>query len=202
MCLPVQLLAHPQPDFREAKRVLREDNLAYMNSYHASSQIGINPRVFARITGTVLIVQGQKRFPLPDRASKSNIGLQLRFPKTSEEVMDYTRCDERQWMFSQKTVDLVQEYMLKFPKVFELMNQHRAQSDFLFESELEDGGGEDGNTEEDTAKPLVKITRWMKEQPHNKALRRSVGSASLNRPAIQCIVDAVEKNKVCVFNIS
>lgn len=114
--------------------------------------------------------------------------------------MDYTRCDGKVWLYSQKTVDLVQEYVLKFPKIFEALNhQGRDQGDYLFESDLAaDPQNADGDEAEDhSAKPLTQITRWLKEQPHTKALRRSVGSESLNHKTIQCVVEAVEKNKVC-----
>lgn len=42
-----------------------------------------------------------------------------------------------QWLYSQKAVNLVHEYSMKFPKLFQLMNQQtNAQTDPLFESEL------------------------------------------------------------------
>lgn len=109
--------------------------------------------------------------------------------------MDYTRCEGRNWLYSQKTVDLVQQYVLKFPKVFELLNK-QGKTDFIFESDLGECSADDGNSEENSKKPLTRITNWLKDLPHNKALRRSVGSASLNRSAIEKLVEALEKNKV------
>lgn len=108
--------------------------------------------------------------------------------------MDYTRCEDKLWLYSQKTVDLVQEYALKFPKVFEMLNQQsKNASGFLFESDLAESIADE--TEEPNAKPLAQITRWLKEQPHNKALRRNAGSKTLDRRTIECVVEAVEKNK-------
>lgn len=42
-----------------------------------------------------------------------------------------------QWLYSQAAIDVVQEYALKFPKLFQLMNkQSNALNDPIFESEL------------------------------------------------------------------
>lgn len=81
-CHSVSILAHPEPNFSDAKNQHYVDYGTYINSYGACTQIGVANRIFAKITGTVLIVPGQRRFPLADRTSKSNVGLQLKFPKT------------------------------------------------------------------------------------------------------------------------
>lgn len=75
------MLAHPQPNFSDAKSNYYNEGNAYMNSYNAASQIGMNNRLFSKITGTVLIVPGQRRFPISEKTSKVNVGLQLKFPK-------------------------------------------------------------------------------------------------------------------------
>lgn len=77
----VSLTAYSQPDFTKAKEIQRAENQTYTNSYIASSTIGLNPKVFTRITGTMLVIAGVKRFPVSDNAQKVNIGLQLKFPK-------------------------------------------------------------------------------------------------------------------------
>lgn len=77
----VQTVSYPQPDFTKAKRVYQHESLEYANSYTASATIGINYRVFNRITGVVLVVAGEKRFPISDNDKKVNIGLQLKYPK-------------------------------------------------------------------------------------------------------------------------
>lgn len=55
----------------------------------------------------------------------------------NEEVPGYTKSMNNQWLYSQKAVNLVHEYSMKFPKLVELMNQQtNTQTDPLFESEL------------------------------------------------------------------
>lgn len=41
-----------------------------------------------------------------------------------------------QWLYSQKAVDVVQSYAMKFPRLFELLT---SKADFVFESELNAG---------------------------------------------------------------
>lgn len=83
-------MAHPQPDFSHAIQVHYNDGQVYTNSYNASSTIGLNVKIFNRITGTILLVTGEKRFPLSDSANKTNVGLQLKFPKQVNFTYNHT----------------------------------------------------------------------------------------------------------------
>lgn len=49
-----------------------------MNSYTASSAIGLNGHMFNRITGIVFVYFGEKRYPISDSDKKVNVGLQLK----------------------------------------------------------------------------------------------------------------------------
>lgn len=66
------------------------------------------------------------------------IFLLLKNEMQNEEVPGYTKSvNNNQWLYSQKTVNLVHEYSMKFPKLFQLMNQQtNTQTNPLFESEL------------------------------------------------------------------
>lgn len=144
-------------------------------------------KLFNRITGTLLIYTGEKRFPISDNANKLNVGLQLKFPKNNEEVVDYTRhssYQQNQWQYSQKAIDLVNAYWTRFPKLFELLNSRSHQNDMLFESELNEGRAE---TDESLLREIIK---WLKEQPHQNAARRNCGTEALDRDSIAAIVNA------------
>lgn len=52
-----------------------------MSPFTASSSIGMNVRLFNRITSVVLIVAGEKRFPISDNDKKTNVGLNLKHLK-------------------------------------------------------------------------------------------------------------------------
>lgn len=133
-------MAHPQPDFSSAKSKHREETLSYMNSFTASSTVGLSTKLFNRITSAVLVVVGEKRFPISESDKKINIGLNLKHLKQNEEVPGYTKSANNQWLYSQNAINLVHSYYQKFPKLFELMNsQSNGMNSFIFESELNEG---------------------------------------------------------------
>ena len=72
---------HPKPDFTEARQIEMDSMQQYEGSYSAASSLSISSSVFSVITGSFLVVLGDKRFPLADNTPKVNIGLQLKFPK-------------------------------------------------------------------------------------------------------------------------
>jgi len=63
--------------------------MRYENSFRAAKQLAVSGHVLSRLTGTVYIMRGAKE-QQADSASKSNIGLNLKFNKRSEEVCGYT----------------------------------------------------------------------------------------------------------------
>lgn len=74
-------MKYPQPDFTRARQMHKAESQSYMNSYTASSTIGLSARLFNRITSCVLIVAGEKRFPVSDSDKKTNVGLNLKHLK-------------------------------------------------------------------------------------------------------------------------
>lgn len=144
---------------------------SYMNTYQAASKLSISENVFNRITGTVLVVAGMKR-QVAEGQSKMNIGLQLKFAKQNEELAGYTK-KERVWLYSEKVVELVQEYYCKFPRVFEVMESRtsRGNNDIYFESDF----FESTETEDN----LHNLMKWLNQLPHQKADRRTIGNVFL-----------------------
>jgi hypothetical protein len=45
-----------------------------------------------------------------DRSGKMNLGLSVKFEGRAQKVVDYSRKIDRNWEFSQITVDLIREY--------------------------------------------------------------------------------------------
>lgn len=77
---------YSEPDLSAAKRIQEENSTNFINSYTASISIGLHSSVFSLITGSFIIVRGERRFPLPDNTPKANIGLQLKFPKKVRDI--------------------------------------------------------------------------------------------------------------------
>lgn len=177
----VCLTVHEEPTFKNLwqKHMVTKDS--YMNSYQASTKLNISENVLNRITGTVLVIAGLKR-QISEGQSKMNIGLQMKFAKQNEELAGYTK-KERLWLYSEKVLNLVQEYYCKFPRIFEVMENRtsRGNNDIYFESDFfETTDGEDN---------LHSLMKWLNQLPHMKAERRTIGSEAIEKE----IVDEISK---------
>lgn len=177
----VQLLVSPEPDLSEARQVHASSNDRFMSGYEAASQLGISPSVFNLLTGTCLVVNGEKRFPLPDNTPKTNIGLQLKFPRRNEETVGYTKKINNQYVYSRKAVDLVELYYQQWPKLFETIASHN--HDTYFESTLFPG----------KVGQLQQVAAWLRKQDHVKATRVTCGTRTLNEDTLKAITEAVNR---------
>ena len=107
-----------------------------ITGYRAAQRCGVSGHVVARITGTIFVVRGARE-QQSDSASKSNIGLNLKFSKRQEEVCGYTkRTDDGQWLYSMSCVQLILEYQQQFPEVFEFICGNQSSSDMFHELDM------------------------------------------------------------------
>lgn len=174
----------PEPDFSEAKQIQARSFNRYESVFNACLSLGISTNVFSVITGSFLVVLGEKRFPLPDGTPKVNIGLQLKFPKKNEEVVGYTKKQGNQFLYSKQAIELVELYCQTWPRIFEFLSGS-SMHDLAFETELFEESGR-----------LDQICKWLKQQPHANAERRTCGTAALEPDTLRAIVVAVNEVKV------
>ena len=57
-----------------------------------------------------------------------NIGLNLKFEAKGQKVLGYSRKGDAGWEYSQKAVDLIQEYREKFPEVAQALTRKGGES--------------------------------------------------------------------------
>ncbi|CRK97630.1 CLUMA_CG011016, isoform A [Clunio marinus] len=187
--IKVMLTVPQEPDFEKVHKIHQTTQNSYMEAYEVASVLGINDNVFNRLTGTVLVVPGSRRQISNDATSKLNIGLQFKFPKTNEAVAGYTM-KTRIWLYSNKILNIMQEYYCKYPMVFERMSRSTGnKNDLFFESDFFDTALEDN----DNNNTLQSLLKWLAELPHQKAERRDAGSESIEKEVIEAIKDAVCK---------
>jgi 5'-3' exoribonuclease 1 len=53
---------------------------------------------------------------------KHNLGLSMKFEAKSLKVVDYSRKEGRHWEFSDKAIQLLQEYQTAFPDIFNCLD--------------------------------------------------------------------------------
>ena len=79
----------------------------YTPSYAVSRMLNLNPLVLSKLTSS---------FFVNSSSLKLNLGLNLKFEGKKLKVLGYSRRTESGWEYSQKAIDLIQQYMIKFPE--------------------------------------------------------------------------------------
>lgn len=96
-----------EPEFGKERVKEAERYCPYMPSYAVARSLRLNPLVLAKITSSFTVdVEGQR----------VNLGLNLKFEARKQKVLGYSRRGESGWEFSQKAVELIQQYMINFPE--------------------------------------------------------------------------------------
>ena len=182
-------------DLTPAVAAASSSMMRYENSFRAAKQLAVSGHVLSRLTGTVYIMRGAKE-QQADSASKSNIGLNLKFNKRSEEVCGYTRNSGGggggggQWQYSQACVAVLMEYQTRFPEVFEFIASSNNSSNDMFH-ETDVFRGPDGP---ERAKDLVV---WLENLPCHTAPRQPFGTETLEEAAIKKIEESADALKGC-----
>lgn len=106
-----------EPDFARQFIQQAERSTPYTASYRVARQLGLNPLVLSKITSGFQVLVGDSRV---------NLGLNLKFEAKKLKVLGYSRKNEGGWEFSKKAIELLQEYMTKFPQFFQgiMKNPH------------------------------------------------------------------------------
>ncbi len=113
----VEVFPQLEPDLSEvkdrAKEIVHEK---YMPNYVLAQRLGISGHLLSRITGTIFIK------PANSDQRKINIGLNLKFNAKNEEIPGYSIKRDDTWLFSDKIFKLMEEYLTKFPFLFEKLS--------------------------------------------------------------------------------
>ena len=79
----------------------------YTPSFTVAKMLQLNPLVLSKITSSFQVVLDDNRV---------NLGLNLKFEAKKLKVLGYSRRGPTGWEFSQKAIELVQQYMIRFPE--------------------------------------------------------------------------------------
>lgn len=130
----VCLTVHPEPDFSVARERQETSLVNYQNSYETGRLVGISNSLLSRITGSIMVIPGDKGCPNGENGRMINIGLQLKFPKKNEEIVGYTKRTNNQFLYSKKVVLIVSEYYMRCQKLFNFLKNNNTRD--IFESEI------------------------------------------------------------------
>ncbi|XP_072940485.1 5'-3' exoribonuclease 1 [Epargyreus clarus] len=159
---------------------------SYKSANHAAASCGISAQMLSRITGTILVIMGERNDLPVETQSKINLGLNLKFNKKNQEVSGYSRrCPvSGAWQYSARCVALVRNYAETFPELFDRL-AHTMGRDVFFESDLWPGQLGEGKPQE--------VQQWLKAQPHATAARRPCGSEALEPEEMRALRDSLRR---------
>ncbi|XP_012226430.1 5'-3' exoribonuclease 1 [Linepithema humile] len=165
-----------EPTFEVVKQAFAHQKIRYMHGSIAAQRLGISSHLLSRITGTIYVIQASK-----EEVAKYNIGLNLKFNKKNEEMPGYTRKDNSQWLYSTKAVELIRNYMVKYPDLFERLAQN-VTNDIFQEEELFKPG----------SNALKDIVAWLKVELQGIE-SRACGMDVVEAELVKTIEQEVEK---------
>lgn len=108
---------------------------------------------------------------------------------------DYVQQSGTQFTYSQSAIDLVQKYMDKFPRVFELLNA--SESNTIPVCDL---GNTNNKDNQSGIEYLKKIRDWLQSLPQSKARRTSVETLQLSSHATKHVQHAVHATVSKIFH--
>ncbi|XP_018322001.1 5'-3' exoribonuclease 1 isoform X2 [Agrilus planipennis] len=186
--IKVDMKKTDEPDFTEAKDLAHEIATRYIPLQVAAAKLSISKSLFSRITGCIFVIPtGYRNIPMEsNELPKINIGLNLKLTKKNEEIPGYTRKDANTWMYSEKAVALVENYLQRFPTLVQYLNQNQGNDVYFEEDIYPDGDGKE---------QIKEITAWIKKQPFYSVERQVCGSIGLYPDVIKKIEEIIDKFK-------
>ncbi|KAK8162377.1 XRN 5'-3' exonuclease N-terminus-domain-containing protein [Phyllosticta citrichinensis] len=156
------------------KRV--ESQQAYQPSYAVARQLRMNPLALSKITSALSVNSSGLRL---------NLGLNLKFEAKKMKVLGYSRKGETGWEYSPKAVNLICEYMVKFPEFFAVI-QANPKGDMYEDTDF---------YPEDIAKQKMKeIGAWLKSIESKKFQKVPLEAEQLDSDAVKEIEAAADEN--------
>lgn len=155
----------------------------YMNAHQLSQQLGVNAQFVSRITGTVYVQMNSKE---ADSASLVNVGLHLKFNKTSEEIPGYSKKMNDSWLYSTKCLEVLKQYLAKYLDFVQRILSFLGQDKIAVEDLYPKGVGKE---------EVKEVAKWIKEQECSKVPRVKSGAMLLDEGVIKAIEETINRAK-------
>ncbi|XP_063965175.1 5'-3' exoribonuclease 1-like [Lytechinus pictus] len=176
-----------EPNLDYIKASQNSHSVQYLESYVVAQRLGISSMQVSRLTGSVFVTRGPRpsRGDQGFRGSSVNVGLNLKFNKSEQEVPGFTRRNnEGKWIYSIQLMEILDAYLTEFPAVIQHL-RGKGFNDSLFEDEMFAG----------VVYGLEEVKSWIDKQESTKAPKSKIGSKDLEAPVIKLIEEEIEKLK-------
>lgn len=103
-------------------RLATMDASRYSPAHALGRVVNMSGLALSKICSSLLVMFNEQRV---------NIGLNLKFEARGQKVLGYSRKGDGGWEYSQRAVDLIQEYRERFPEVAQALSTRRG-GEFFF----------------------------------------------------------------------
>jgi 5'-3' exoribonuclease 1 len=103
----VSMLTTKEPEFGRDIAMQAERKTPYYPSYQVAKMLRLHPLVLSKLTSA---------FNVNSSGLRLNLGLNLKFEAKKMKVLGYSRKNASGWEYSQKAIDLLVQYMSRFPE--------------------------------------------------------------------------------------
>jgi 5'-3' exoribonuclease 1 len=172
----VSKLRKPEPEFGREVARRAEQMTPYFPSYVVARRLNMPPLALSKITST---------FRVNSSGLTLNLGLNLKFEAKKQKVLGYSRKPQNGWEYSQKAVELLAQYMVKFPEfIAGIINNPSG-----------DGWEDTDFYPKEIAKQKVKeIVAWLKEIESKSFERVPLDADQLDSDAVKLVEQAADQN--------
>lgn len=178
----VSILQNKIPEF--GRQIAAEaDRLSpYTPLFAVAKMLNLNGLVLSKITASFQVELNEQRI---------NLGLNLKFEAKKQKVLGYSRRSDNGWEFSPKAIDLIRQYMMKFPAFIAHIQQNTQGNVYR---------AEDIYPKEEAKEKIKEIQEWLKEIESKSFERVPLDAAQLDSSIVQRIEraadDAVHANSL------
>lgn len=145
----------------------------YTPSFAVSKMLGLHPLVLSKITSSFSV----SAMGLP----RLNLGLNLKFESKKLKVLGYSRRSDKGWEFSDKAIELLSQYMTKFPE-FIAGIQRKPQGNEYDETDF--------YSKEEAAVKIKEIAAWLKSIESKNFEKVPLDAEQLDSDAVMAIEQA------------
>ena len=147
------------------------DLLQYYPGWQIAKRLRLSAYSLSRITSNFQIT-------LQESHQKINIGLCLKFESKGLKVLGYTRKGEKGWEYSQKALELIDQYRREFPMILERIERN-GNEDFFLDVDFFPSNTKDS---------IVKVQKWLAQKGIKQLLAVPLNSVCLTKVSFFIIV--------------
>ena len=173
--IAVVTLRSKEPDFGRRVALAAEHATPYTPSFAVARRLKMPPLALSKLTASLSVSSGGQRL---------NLGLNLKFESKKMKVLGYSRKSSSGWEYSQKAIELIEQYMVHFPDFIAGVIQNPS-GDIYDETVF---------YREDVARQKMKeIMTWLKSIESKSFVKVPLDAEQLDSDAVRNIEEAADR---------